>query len=540
MTVISVSVPTPVFAGGYEHGAAGTRALGRGGAFAARADDAMALFYNPANLANLYGRQLALNTNLTLYNACHSRTGTYTSDGRVNSADTVAGEPTTRFGAATDGLPNGYGRAELQEVCNSGRVNVVPELAFTWRVSEKLGVGLGILAPPAVGSTQFGNSDLVVDYDQHQVGQLPSPSRYQLLSSELLIFYPTVGAGYRIHPRFSVGASFGWGVGIFDYSMMSVALGSEVFGQDIRTRLNATDAFIPRFMVSAHAIPYDNLDVMVSFLWQDDVNADGDLTFTPRYYQANPGDRIENCDDIDLGLIPPFPPCKKNIGGNTLHAPQPWQLAFGVRYSDRIAPRTQDPRGVVAGAPGIQDSMATERFDVELNVVYERNSLVDDFIIDVADDATIPLLDLATSLPDVAAVPHRWRDQVSLRLGGDYNVVPGFAAVRAGFSFETNGVSDGYNTLDFMPHQRYGLHTGGTLRFGKLDLSIAYAFLRNKTMRVSQEDARIEQVVAEGNDSTTREEAVAFAESGAGTVVNSGTYSSHFHVLSFAVNYNFQ
>ena len=51
-------VPETALAGGFEVPAAGAHSLGRGGAWSARADDPMALLYNPANLTELRGVQL--------------------------------------------------------------------------------------------------------------------------------------------------------------------------------------------------------------------------------------------------------------------------------------------------------------------------------------------------------------------------------------------------------------------------------------------------------------------------------------------------
>ena len=82
--------PTPAHAGGLEFAGPGTTALGRGGAAYARPGDPMALWYNPANLADLQGIQLSLQTHLVMYEACHRREGTYGSYSGV-----AANDPTT-------------------------------------------------------------------------------------------------------------------------------------------------------------------------------------------------------------------------------------------------------------------------------------------------------------------------------------------------------------------------------------------------------------------------------------------------------------
>src|SRR5690554_6726127 len=95
LTILAtLGVPGLAHAGGFEFAAPGTRALGRGGAFAARADDPMALGYNPAALAFLPGYQLMLGSHLSFYDACVERTGTYN---QSNVTDTWSAE--SRFGA---------------------------------------------------------------------------------------------------------------------------------------------------------------------------------------------------------------------------------------------------------------------------------------------------------------------------------------------------------------------------------------------------------------------------------------------------------
>jgi long-chain fatty acid transport protein len=58
--------PTGAWASGFEgeYPDNGARALGRGGAFVAKADDPTALYYNPAGLGLLGGTNLLLSVNL--------------------------------------------------------------------------------------------------------------------------------------------------------------------------------------------------------------------------------------------------------------------------------------------------------------------------------------------------------------------------------------------------------------------------------------------------------------------------------------------
>src|SRR4051794_23106586 len=72
-----VAVTRVVYAGGLELPDNGTEALGRGGAFTAKADDATALQYNVAGLARQRGTRLLVDGNLVLATMEFQRAGVY-------------------------------------------------------------------------------------------------------------------------------------------------------------------------------------------------------------------------------------------------------------------------------------------------------------------------------------------------------------------------------------------------------------------------------------------------------------------------------
>ena len=61
-------LPAAVMAGGFEFPSNGSVALGRGGAFTARADNLICLEYNPAGLIKLPGNHVYLGNNVVQYN----------------------------------------------------------------------------------------------------------------------------------------------------------------------------------------------------------------------------------------------------------------------------------------------------------------------------------------------------------------------------------------------------------------------------------------------------------------------------------------
>ncbi|MEZ4248383.1 MAG: hypothetical protein R3B99_09105 [Polyangiales bacterium] len=552
--------PTPAHAGGLEFAGPGTTALGRGGAAYARPGDPMALWYNPANLADLQGIQLSLQTHLVMYEACHRREGTYGSYSGVAANDPTTMTELERFntGIAADPgersafegmVPDG----ELPNVCNSAPPGIVPELVLSWRAHKRVGIGIGFVAPAAPSHVVYGETTRIGD--QRYVGTvngLPSPTRYNLIEQQLLAGWPTVGVGVNVHKRFRIGGAFGFGFALAEFDSIVRAIRGEEFAGDVRAQLSMKDMFVPRITVSAHAVPHDNLDVSFTFSWTDDVRASGDVTLTSGYYRA---ERLE----------------RLRISGATLDVPQPWQMALGIRYADRIVPRPESADEVAQLSRRVEDPMSNERFDVEVNVVYERNSNVDQYSVSmgncaedryVAEDlggspltssncggmtasGAIPFAIeadafLSANLPENLVIPHNWKDSLSIRVGGDYNIMPGLAAIRLGFSFETKGIEDGFEQLDFLPFMRFGAHVGLTMRLGMFDVSLAYAHIHQFNTTVSLNDAGLKQINAEERLAELSPDPDDRPLAGPGTIINGGRFTSNFDVVSLGLTYHFR
>ena len=560
MLALGASHPGSARAGGVELPSAGTRALGRGGAAQARADDPMTLFWNPAGLGRISGIQLSLQSHLIFYDACFDRTGTYGAygtDGPINPAVTAPGYTGDRYDYnATRSMdrtrsddPGGGSRfggdhsgTDMPSICNEGPPQFLPELIFTTRINKRFGFGIGLVAPAAVGHTKFGSTTP----GNEGVGDngLPAPSRYMLIEEELLIFYPTVGVGYTPHPAVSIGAAFGWGIApILKFTTITRAIRGEDFSGDVLTRLDASDFFVPRITGSVHVVPHDRVDIVASFMWQDDLRANGDISLTTGHY-----------NDAILDEL--------TVSDTTVHAPQPWQAGLSFRYGHRLNPRAEDANAQARLTGRVEDPMVNERFDIELGLVYEMNARVDTFGVNlpvcpmpggvdspcdangrwkIAVEGLGPL-----GVPSSLELEHQWRDQLSLRLGGDYNFVPGVFSARAGFSYETQGVKDGFAQLDFMPFQRFGLHAGITVRLGFFDISVSYAHIFQSTVIVNEDQASLHQVNAESRlgeldcdcDTSLRENRV--GRFGEGTLINAGRFTSNFDIVSLGLTYHFR
>jgi long-subunit fatty acid transport protein len=77
------------------------------------------------------------------------------------------------------------------------------------------------------------------------------------------------------------------------------------------------------------------------------------------------------------------------------------------------------------------------------------------------------------------------KNQFTVRVGGDYNLLPGLLALRAGLSYETRGQQPAMlNVLNYML-SRYGVHAGLTVRVaGKTDISFGYAHFIHENVQL--------------------------------------------------------
>lgn len=514
--------PTPAQAGGYEYTAAGTRSLGRGGAFFSRADDPMALLYNPANLAVMPGTQLSLQVNQAFYSACYQRNFVDSGEG-TDYVRTAGDRNFTVFDAnpGPDSFPGqSWSSTPLAEVCQENLLGLSPQLGLTIRVHEKVGIGVGVVAPASMGAARFGDSDGSTVVNGTRV---PSPARYNLIQENLLVAFPTVGIGVQVTDFLRIGAAFQWGIGsISSRNMVRPNVGEDP-ANDVMVDTTASDFFVPGFVVSAQISPIANLDVMLGFRWIDSIRGSGSLDLTHGFY----GIGVEGVP------VPSTISSERTVDNVNLTTGQPWTLSLGVRYADVIA--SSDDETGSEGA--IQDSMQNERWDVEFDMVYEASSQVGAFVLS-SPDGSLPFRSVdqngaiaggEISLPNVITIPHNWRDQFGFRLGGDYNIIPGQLAARAGASFETSGVEPAFAHLDFIPGMRLGLHVGATLRVGVFDLSLAYAHIFQWDIEVPRDVAATPQV-----DATQDRPGLD------GRVINAGTYSVGFDVLSLGVNWHIE
>jgi long-chain fatty acid transport protein len=145
-----------------------TQGLRTAGA-AALADDAATVWFNPAGLARLPGKQLDASSHFFKGSFKFRDRGTLTAIG-------TGGNPPTPM--------------EGQQVNDAGEFALIPNFYYTQQLNDQTTFGIGVNSP-------YG---LVTDYDDDWVG------RYHAVRSDLLTLNINPSVGYRVNERLSLGA----------------------------------------------------------------------------------------------------------------------------------------------------------------------------------------------------------------------------------------------------------------------------------------------------------------------------------------------
>ncbi len=576
--VLSTSaVSNRAAAGGLEYPGAGAQGLGRAGAVIAKADDPMVLGLNPAGLAELRGNQMMLDISLAFMDACVEPIGYYGwgayGGGTPSRIPDPAGGPPTMLnlgGSMVGPAETAYYNGRLDTVCMQQNILPVPQVGLTSRLNEDLGVGIGLMFPPVTPQGKWGDSNGVIVGAE---GLRPAATRYMMINSGTIAIFPTAGFGFRLTDWLRLGASFEWGIfSINNLSMAAVSAGTTP-SADILADVRAEDWFVPALNASIHLVPFDSLDIVAMFRWQDSLKAAGHIDLKTNVFEprGNPRTTRNVVDAVKMNF--------------------PMKLAGAIRYAHRLAPRpTGDghAENTDTNRDVVRDPFSNELWDLELDVEYIISSNNKEQVIDYAENQSVvfePMVGMLNmaKFPDATRVGQttdtvigkHWKNQLSFRLGGSWNIVPGVFGISLGGSHETRGIDPAFMQIDYWPVSRTGLHAGVKFRVsGKIDVVASYAHFFQETIvagapahevgetsyprysetgEVTTIDKRV-GVVARGMENPPLEEAPVTGEDAkaaltqnvtklsAGRVpwiVNSGTYRSGLDVVAIGVNVHF-
>lgn len=456
-----------VRAGGYELLPGGTQSAARGGAVAARPENAMALLQNPAGLSLLSGQQVLLNVDLPIQKMCFDAYGYY--------GWGVSQAGTTDFG---DQLGDAYGKAPLPQVCNSGSFFGIPQLVWAGQITDKLVLSGGFVFPTVVTALQWGGSDGTIQATDANGNRtaFPTPTRYELIRQQFKFgINPTFGAGYRLLPELQVGVSTTISAArAVTRAAQNLTAGTQP-STDALVDLDAHDYFVPSIVASINAKPIPQLDLMAAFHWSDQFRGSGKVTYeTNTFYQTTTA-------GSDPNAVTPLPTKNRPFSLSQINVGLPWSITVGARYAGLLGAEDTSAKGK---QKGLGDPMDRERWDVEVDANYVLNTITSSSSVRATGDLTLVNrtaggtgIDTTTvkakDLSDIKIGRHL-KNSLDLRLGGSYSVLPRVLSVEAGAFYETRGIDIAYAGIDSFAFARVGLGAGLMWRIGDFDLLAAY------------------------------------------------------------------
>ena len=455
---LAVGLPSVVWAGGFEFPDNGTEALGRGGAFTAKADSPLAIQYNLGGLARQRGTKLLFDSNLVFNTYEFTRAGTY--------PDSPADHP--------------YGGMPFPKVSNTGGAFYAPFLGLTtdFNKFDRWTFAVGVFGPSSVGNKVYGN------VAHSAAGDVPAPQRYDVVSANLLLFFPTLAASVRVTHWLDVGLALHLAVGIFDLQNTSTAdlgaslcKGSESTACDSATRIR-TNGFSATAGLGLMFHPSRFIDIGVNVRGPVVIDSSGTVDAVP-----------------PMAAPIPLPQDKAQF-----HSHLPWVVRLGIRHK------------FIGGYDNF------EHGDIELDGTYEAWSAAEG----TGDQVNIPQLGPFSDINPLLV--HHYRDTFSARLGGAWNarLPAGVLTLRLGAYFDSSATKNADTRMDFDTMAKWAGTAGIGYSVRGVSINVAYAFVWEPDRTVT--DGDIQSINGVSGGFTTGQ--------GPTPVVNNGFYHAQNQIVS--------
>ena len=498
----------------------GAEALGRAGAFAAKADDGTAIYYNPAGLADQDGLRITLDANFVNNGITFQRT-----------------DPVT-------------GAAVGPAVSNSGGMFLAPFATISYQIIPHLTVAIGAYGPPADGQLNFPGES-APPYNQSSsscpspcnlastlVGPpLPAgpgndPQKYGLISDNIFVVYPTLSLAWTpiaisglIDVSLGVSGQMVYAATTIQQATFDGAIvesgkhstSDESSAWDTIANVNVSNSLGERFagIFGLGVKLFDHLKIGASYRPWIPIDETGTLQL-----QYSTLFQVAGATATGKGTS------SSPNGCNPSAATNPTSCTSGTGPADFFLQMPGDFKSGVGWAFG-------HGSDIELDFDYTQWSQVKQLAL-VPNFAVHTLNPAGTTPLPVMAVPENFNDTWSLRLGGDYRLpIPGpiRVAVRAGVSYSTS-VYDGsqatiYPSLTYANFDEYSFAAGVSAGFKWVELAVGYTHVYEPTKTVSNGGATMTQNVPAGSPAPPP------------VVVDDGTYSSSYDVLAVGLKLRF-
>jgi hypothetical protein len=484
--------PARAVAGGVEVGDQGAKAAGRGGAFAAAADDFTAVDFNPGALALIRGTHLFVNYR-ALYQDIEYR--------RARTLD---------WGEATHGVPELLQFDHVRPADPWYLMGMMGGVTTDFGLDD-WGFALGAYGPSAVGSAGY---------------PADGPQKYMLTNMDVVIIYYTAAVAWKYKNLFGLGASLQYVDCpqldfelVVDGNIAPKLVHPDESPFDIRTSISGADRTGFTAILGGWYEPLRGLRFALSGrILPVHVETDSKLSVV-----------AEN-----LTLTKPPRITKDGVDDNNVHfsMDMPVKLKAAVRY----AYGEEEGEGLRhRGSSGPGSAL----FDVELDVRYDLWSVMQEYTLDAGVDVEV----MGHQVPiGKLSILKDWQDTFSAHLGSDVRLVRDVLWLRAGFFYETPTVKPGYEYMDAFAFERFAPSAGLSLKLFGTELAVAYTWVHQVPRVVNEEDSKVFQQVpgslcqAPYTDVDSCNEAYLGKPS---APANAGTYTADFHLVNASLNVGF-
>lgn len=469
-----VYTPDRAWTAGLEFPDSGSLATTRGGASVSGITDPTAGFLNPGVLSRLSGLRISYNHNLIFSNVSFDRAPSAIAD---------------QYDYATDtNISPGEGRGPGSNQNALFPLNGL--LAISYQLQPNLTLGLSAHGPNSGGGVRY----------PVQGGQ-----RYMITSLDAFLAFIGASVAY---------GGDNWGIGTtlqlatlpeMNYRLVidgtvSDTLNPYLSALDVEAELSVSDPAAFTALIGAWYRPTPSFEIALSGrVLPVTFNAEGDVNV-----YNTPNQTVFGQDQLRV-----------NDGAAALDLTLPQTARLGFRYR------------------GLDPSDRAERFDIELALVYERWSVMDQ--IDVQLQGGVAALG-GSELNDVT-IDKRWRDTLSVRLGGSYRVLTGLK-LSAGSFYEQGATPRQYANIDFPSYDRFGVAGGIAYEvISGLELVVGYLHIFEVDFTVNEREAKVFQQrplnpCNSGDGCGTN----ASGEAYSGVPANAGRHRASFQNITLGVN----
>jgi long-subunit fatty acid transport protein len=465
-------------AGGFELPDNGTEALGRGGAFTAKADDGTALQYNIAGFAQQRGTKVLLDTNLWFSQYSFQRAGSYP-DNPQNTLTPWGGSRFPKIQDESGMFPEPFVAASSD-----------------FGYFERWTFAVGAFGPSSIGNRTYPES----------LGYAPNPARYDVVENHPQVIFFTAAAALHAFKWLDLGLAL-------HYTYAKLHVSQDVLSDAVARGTGAGQCANVEYQ------PCDSRSTLDTTT--GNVTASGGVLLRPLEGLTIGGNfrgpvKLTTDGDVDVRTPRITPNSSFQSSPITFVVRLPAVARWGIRYSFM---QTN------------WDESKWERADLELDGTWEGwGSAQDDGL-----HVIIPKLNATNPPPGVNLTgidfisPHHYQNTWSLRFGGAYNIPfhKDTLVLRAGVYHDSSASDPQYQRMDFDTLAK----TAGTLGIGykwnPFEFNLAYGEIWDSARTVIGGQLKPVNGALQGRYSDVN-----------GTpypAVNAGHYEGHTRVLSLGL-----